>query len=76
MNIVTGDAFLETPIGIRYREVNINTGKPMGDVMVKGGNKKTGSKIKGAYFTDPNGEESSFYMPCPSVCRFQILRGG
>lgn len=76
--IVNGEVFLGLPNGTIFRNINLNTGKPIRGENVKTGLRRDafGDKVMGYYFKErKSGEESSACMPCPSACRFLIIEG-
>ena len=76
-NIVNGNAFLNLPDGTEFRDIDLNTNKPIGGIAIKSGLRKDafGDKVMGYYFKEKvTGEESSAFMPRPSACKFLIIR--
>ncbi len=74
--IVNGEVFLKMPNGTIFRDINLQTNKPMGPNQIKTGlaMDALGKKIRRFYCIDERTrEETSSCMPCPSVCRFLIM---
>lgn len=76
--IVNGDVFLELPEGTRFRDINLNTGKPCGDIEIKQELLRSEilKKVTGYYSKiEATGEETAAHMLCPSACKFLVLSG-
>ncbi len=75
--VVSGSIFLNMPDGTRFRDINRDTNKPIGNIQIKTGLVKDvfGYEAIGFYEKDEiTGEETSSRMLCPSACKFLIIK--
>ncbi|KKK61680.1 hypothetical protein LCGC14_3011930 [marine sediment metagenome] len=76
MRIVDGDIFLTMPNGMIFRDINLQTGKPIGPKMIKTFVIKDvcDKDAIGYYYKfAATGEECSARMNCPAACKFLII---
>ena len=77
MSVVNGNVFLKMPNGTIFRDINLQTGKPMGRKKIKTDVIKDVCNINviGYLFSyELSGEKSSARMNCPSACKFMIMK--